>query len=251
MRHADADQVAGLVLDRDQAPTELVEHVAGCDECSALADALALTLDLAHDGPPLVAPPDRVRRNVLDALAAEPGAVAEVGRGPVAPVPPAERASGDAVVTPLAERRRRQIPWWAAVAAAAVALVVGLGVGRVLAPQDEPATDDVLMAADLAALDGPQERGMAEAVSTGSDDTLTIRVRASDLEADGLVEVWLINLDGKRMVSLGFLASGDSGDFEVPARLMDEGYRIVDISSEPDDGDPTHSGVSLARGELA
>ena len=60
-----------------------------------------------------------------------------------------------------------------------------------------------------------------------------------------------INLDGERMVSLGFLASGETGEFEVPARLMDEGYRIVDISDEPDDGDPTHSGVSLARGELA
>lgn len=241
MRHADPDQIAGLVLDRDQAPADLVEHVDGCDECSALADALVVTLDLAQGAPPLVAPPDRVRRNVLDALAAEPSALA------LAPAP------RDAEVTSLSERRDRRIPWWTAVVAAAAALVVGLGVGQVLAPQEEgtaPA-DEVLMAADLAALDGPEARGMAEAVAAGSDDTLTIRVRASELQADGLVEVWLINLDGKRMVSLGFLASGESGDFDVPARLMDEGYRIVDISSEPDDGDPTHSGVSLARGELA
>ena len=63
--------------------------------------------------------------------------------------------------------------------------------------------------------------------------------------------MWLINVDGKRMVAVGLLASGDEGEFEVPLRLIDEGYRIVDISIEPDDGDPTHSGVSLARGELA
>ena len=50
---------------------------------------------------------------------------------------------------------------------------------------------------------------------------------------------------------VGVLASGDEGDFGVPLGLIEEGYRIVDISVEPDDGDPTHSGVSLARGELA
>jgi anti-sigma-K factor RskA len=68
---------------------------------------------------------------------------------------------------------------------------------------------------------------------------------------DGFHEVWLINLDGTRMVALGVLAEGDTGEFDVPRGLLDEGYRIVDISVEPDDGDPTHSGVSLARGELA
>ena len=63
--------------------------------------------------------------------------------------------------------------------------------------------------------------------------------------------MWLINVDGTRMVALGVLAAGDAGEFPVPRGLLDEGYRIVDISVEPEDGDPTHSGVSLARGELA
>ena len=87
-------------------------------------------------------------------------------------------------------------------------------------------------------------------VETG--DTLTLRVSAEELgDDDGVHEVWLINVDGKRMVAVGLLASGDAGQFEVPLGLIDKGYRIVDISVEPDDGDPTHSGVSLARGELA
>ncbi|MCD6641156.1 MAG: anti-sigma factor [Nocardioides sp.] len=239
MRHADPDELAGLVLDRDEAPAELVEHVAGCRDCADLADALASTLGLAHDFEPLVAPPADVRRNVLAAIAAEP-------RHPAGA--PGDRAE----VSSLAARRGRRVPWWTTLVAAAAALVVGLGLGTLL-PQggDEPAPDQVVMAADLAELDGPQQRGVAKAVSTGADDVLTLRVRADHLSGEGLLEVWLINLDGKRMVSLGFLASGESGDFDVPARLMDEGYRIVDISEEPDDGDPTHSGVSLARGELA
>lgn len=245
MRHADPDELAGLVLDRDGTPAELADHVAACDDCAALADALAVTLGLAKDSQPLVAPPARVRQNVLDALVAE-------RPSPVAP--PAGPARDDSVAS-LDARRSRRVPWWTTLVAAAAALVLGVGLGALVnrdgAETPGEGTGQVLMAADLSALDRPEARGTAEAVSTGSDDVLTIRVRASKVAGDGLREVWLINLDGKRMVSLGFLASGESGEFEVPARLMDEGYRIVDISDEPDDGDPTHSGVSLARGELA
>ena len=51
-------------------------------------------------------------------------------------------------------------------------------------------------------------------------------------------EVWLINVDGKRLVALGFLAAWDKGEFQVPVGLIEKGYRIVDISVEPEDGDP-------------
>ena len=78
-----------------------------------------------------------------------------------------------------------------------------------------------------------------------------VRRRAGEEGEPGVHEVWLINVDGKRMISIGLLASGDEGEFAVPMDLIGEGYRIVDISVEPDDGDPTHSGVSIARGELA
>ena len=80
---------------------------------------------------------------------------------------------------------------------------------------------------------------------------MVLHVAAKDLGGpQGIREVWLINLDGTRMVSLGLPARGEEGDFEFPARLLDEGYQIVDISYEPGDGDPAHSGQSLARGTL-
>ena len=108
----------------------------------------------------------------------------------------------------------------------------------------------MVASAALTALDSDAPRGNAEAVR--HDDVVTVSVEASSLgDEQGFHEVWLINVDGKRMVALGILARGDDGTFDVPRRLIDEGYRIVDISVEPDDGDPTHSGVSLARGELA
>ena len=133
-------------------------------------------------------------------------------------------------------------------------LVAGLGLGRLTVGDDATPTpdapDSVVAAADLTALDSSAGRGVARAVRP--DDTLTLRVEARGLgDEDGFHEVWLINVDGTRMVALGVLADGDTGEFQVPRGLLDEGYRIVDISVEPDDGDPTHSGVSLARGELA
>ena len=41
------------------------------------------------------------------------------------------------------------------------------------------------------------------------------------------------------------------GIYTVPADVDPGEFPIVDVSVEPPDGDPTHSGVSLARGELA
>jgi hypothetical protein len=189
---------------------------------------------------------------VRDRVVAHVRRADEAGELPVAepiPLPVGGRAA--------ARPSRRGVPAWAAGLAAGLALVAGLALGRLTTDGSErpegtdPPTPSgtVVAAADLTALDSDAPRGEASAVR--SDDTVTLRVRASGLgDEDGFHEVWLINVDGTRMVALGVLAEGDTGEFEVPQGLIDEGYRIVDISVEPDDGDPTHSGVSLARGEL-
>ena len=51
------------------------------------------------------------------------------------------------------------------------------------------------------------------------------------------------------MVPLGVARPGTQ-TFELPADLDLGEFPIVDVSVEPLDGDPTHSGVSVARGEL-
>ena len=240
MTHVDLDDLADLVLDPDATPDSVREHVESCPACT---DKLAALFDVRRlaSGEPLVAPPARVREQVLAQVGELPE---EVVLRPVplqvaAPVPPEARP-------------RRRVPVWAAGLAAGVALVGGLGLGRLtlddaVTPGRE-APEAVVAAADLTALDSTDARGVASVVE--SDDTITLRVRASELGAeDGFHEVWLINVDGKRMVALGVLADGDTGEFQVPRGTLDEGYLIVDISVEPDDCDPTHSGVSLARGE--
>jgi hypothetical protein len=51
------------------------------------------------------------------------------------------------------------------------------------------------------------------------------------------------------MVSIGVL-DAETGVFPISQDLLDQGYVVVDISREPFDEQPEHSGDSLARGTL-
>lgn len=69
--------------------------------------------------------------------------------------------------------------------------------------------------------------------------------------AAGYYEVWLIDLDTMDMVSLGSIAAGDGVVMlRVPDGVDLATYSVVDISDEPVNGDPTHSGDSVLRGTL-
>jgi anti-sigma-K factor RskA len=134
------------------------------------------------------------------------------------------------------------------VLAAAIAVVAGIGIGvggtLLLGSDDEPAPQAVVQLAPLA---GKTGSGTAGLVQGGQQ----LKVSASGLTATGgYYEVWLINEDGKRMVSLGVLAAGHDGTFQLPGDLPAQGYRIVDVSLEPDDGNPAHSLDSVIRGTL-
>jgi anti-sigma-K factor RskA len=62
------------------------------------------------------------------------------------------------------------------------------------------------------------------------------------------LELWLIDTKVEGMVSLGIVDG--NGEFELPSGLRYADFPIVDISTEPYDGKPTHSGASLLRGSL-
>ena len=115
--------------------------------------------------------------------------------------------------------------------------------------QPDPAPQPVAQVA-LTTLDTKQDEGEASVVRTGEGLDLTVTT-ATPLDAgDGYLEVWLLNADGKRMVSVGVLAPGDEGSFPISKSLIDEGYVIVDISREQFDDSTAHSGDSLLRGKL-
>ena len=97
----------------------------------------------------------------------------------------------------------------------------------------------------------PFEDGAVTAdVEAGRDGSRTLTVSlAADASDDGYREVWLIRNDAAALISLGVL-DGDSGSFVIPDGVDLDEYSIVDISVEPIDGDPAHSGDSIVRGQL-
>jgi len=74
-----------------------------------------------------------------------------------------------------------------------------------------------------------------------------------DLDEDASLELWMIRVDDGEivdMVSLGDIEADGTREFEVPAGYDPAVFSVVDISVEPHDGDSTHSGRSILRGEL-
>jgi hypothetical protein len=239
--HPDEEMLAAIALGED-VPADDVAHTLGCPHCAGVLDELRTTLAQARDGSheALVAPPDTVWQAIA----------AEVTGGDRGTVPP----TGSATTTPADElaRRRRPSLTWLAVAAAVVAGVLLGTFGTRLLPQPTVPAPQVLARADLDTLDTRTRGGEVELLA-GQDPSLDLRIRVTPLDpGSGYLEVWLINTDLKRMVSIGVLPNGSSGqDFTVPRALIEQGYVIVDISHEQFDDRPQHSGDSLLRGSLS
>lgn len=228
--HPDDGVVAAIALGEEVTPAQAA-HVESCPQCGVLVAELGETMAQARDGSgeALISPPDTVWR----AIAAEMGSAIP---GPV---------------DELAQRRRRPLTWLGVAAGVAAGVVVGV-IGPRLLPQPASPAPQVLARAELKTLDTSTPGGDVELLA-GQDPALDLRIRVTPLDAGpGYLEVWLINNDLKRMVSIGVLPNGSSGqDFVIPRELIDQGYVIVDISKELLDASPEHSGKSLLRGSLA
>ncbi|RJK93765.1 anti-sigma factor [Vallicoccus soli] len=138
-----------------------------------------------------------------------------------------------------------------AVAAGVVGVVAGAG-GSALLRDDPggPAAPPVAVEARAELAPLPERTGTGEAVLERGGDGRRLVVTASGLSTgDGYTEVWLLDAEAGRLVSLGVLQGG-SGSFPVPESLDIGDYPLVDLSLEPFDGDPAHSSDSIVRGEL-
>jgi len=232
MSHLDDELIAAAALGEHLA----AEHEAHLDECQRCAGLVRETETLARragsvDRPtPLLVPPARV----WDAI------VAELEKDEAVEAPQQPMAS----VTPI---RRRFSGWLVGAAAAVGVLIGGVGVGLWFA-QDEDL--QVVASASLANLQTEAPAGTAR-VEDRPDGTQVLVVDTDyKTVPDADFEVWLIDPNIEGMVSLGFLTSSHA-EFVIPAGYDPAAYPIVDISVEPRDGIPTHSGDSIVRGTLA
>jgi anti-sigma-K factor RskA len=147
------------------------------------------------------------------------------------------------VATPTFGRRSATLAPWLA-AAAVVALLAGITgwwIGRSDTPSGTP-----VASADLEALTA---EGSATAELVDRDGELVLEVAIDGVSAgDGYLEVWLVDPGITQLVSLGPVRS--DGRYILPEGLNPAEVPVVDVSVEPFDGSPAHSGNSLFRGSL-
>ena len=259
MSHLDPERLALIAVGETVTDAEH-EHLSTCDACSIELAELEHTVAVGRSTVTLgelETPPERVWDRILDEVRSQPASAPAVSV--VAPaasdVSAAAPAASDvgpvaAAISPVPvvegrPRRRRRRLLFALAASVAVALAI-VGVWSfVRAPQ----TVEIASAILDAFPDHPGAAGTA-LVTELSDGERTLTVTLDDFdENDGFREVWLITADASDLVSLGEL-DGRKGTFVVPADIDLRDYVLVDVSQEPLDGDPTHSGDSIVRGEL-
>ena len=144
-------------------------------------------------------------------------------------------------------RARRVVAPLIGVAAAAALIVGAVLTWNAASPR---LGEHLLASAELEAL--PQwtdSTGSAELAQTASGERVLRVSLETGATGDGVREVWLLTEAVDGLISLGLL-EGSEGEFVVPDSVDLERFSIVDVSLEPLDGDPTHSGDSIVRGPL-
>ncbi|MFE5410202.1 anti-sigma factor [Microbacterium sp. NPDC056569] len=253
MSHLDPERLALVAIGEPLTDAEQ-HHLATCDACSLELAELEHTVAVGRSTVSLgelEAPPERVWDRILDEVRSPQSPVAP----PSASVGPGAAPAVEASVAPAAvpadeqakprrvSKRGRML---FALAASIAAVLAVVGVWNLVRP---PQSIELASATLDAFPAHPGAAGTAE-VTELSDGERTLTVSLDDFdESEGFREVWLITADASDLVSLGEL-DGKKGTFVVPADVDLRDFVLVDISQEPLDGDPTHSGDSIVRGEL-
>ncbi|PXA70044.1 anti-sigma factor [Cryobacterium arcticum] len=256
MTHLDRDTLALVALaELDLSPAER-EHLQSCPACTGELDALRRTVLIGRTAGSvdLVKPADAVWGRIHAALGLSDAVAAPPRRGVDTSVDAAvvdESAAGmvrpPASVVELPRRRR-----WLPVAAAACLVGVLGGIGATVwwqaarAPEPLP----VIAEAQLDALPGWTASGRAYLEEDADGRREVVVDVDGGADAGGLREVWLLTADATGLVSVGLL-DGATGRFSIPAGIDLAEYPVVDVSAEPDDGNPAHSGDSIVRGTLS
>ncbi|MGV0108894.1 anti-sigma factor domain-containing protein [Arthrobacter sp. CP30] len=241
------------------------EHVQSCPACTeAMARVRKRLLWMDAAGAPAtdLPPPsvwEAIHRQLElgedlrpDPLGTPGGAHAEVGA-----MSPHEPARTSHPARPGRSRRmsgrRRSVV--GALTAAAAAALLWTAVAEAPGPSPEAgnargdtAAPRTMATAGLTAMGSYADAGSAR-VDLMSDGGRMLVVHSAATASRGHREVWLLAPDASTMVSLGAM-EGVDGAFRVPDDVDLSSLPVVDISSEPDDGDPAHSGDSILRGRL-
>lgn len=251
MSHLDPERLALIAMEKSTTDAER-DHLESCDACSLELAELEHTVLIGRSTlnlGVLESPPDRVWDAILDEVRAQSDDGGDehppAGAGP-APETAASPSAASESEPPAPGRRRRRLSRLLLTLAASIAAVVAVvGTWNLVRP---PESIEIASASLAAFPDHPGAAGAAQ-VNELPDGERTVTVSLDAAAGEGFREVWLITADASALVSLGEL-EGSEGTFVVPDDIDLRDYVLVDVSQEPLDGDPAHSGDSIVRGEL-
>jgi hypothetical protein len=217
---------------------EVADHLDGCDACRRELAVVARASAWLQDAVRLEVVPEMVPGEPSEAPPALPPL--QLPRHTWNPVRPRSGKSG---TRPHASRLL-------AAAAALVVLVVAVGVGGIAvgrASNDQQGTPVALHPLPNGVAAGDAE-GKARLLADGG---MKLDVTGLPTTHDGeFYEVWLYDPPTGRMLAVGVLPSNGKGDYTLP-KSSEQGYSAVEISLEPNDGNPGHSKLSVLRGPIA
>jgi len=264
MRHVDPEVIALLALGEQVGLPEEDAHLSECDRCRgeviALSHAAVVGRSTIESGQLLVAPSrvwDRISDELsLNSVGETPSTDSSAGANVAWSDDGVESETSSrhetgvtegAAVHSLDTRRRRWVGVVAAAAALALVTTAGSAIWSSYIPAEQPT---VLASATLEAFPNWADSTGEARLEQLPDGTRVIDVNlTAPATESGYREVWLITTDATALVSLG-VVDGTAGQFAIPDGLDVERYALVDISQEPFDGDPAHSGDSIVRGQL-
>ena len=199
---------------------ELERHLEECPECRNELESIRHTHELLRKEA-ATAPPPELKDRVL------------------------AQATGE-----ISERSRSR--WRLLVPAAAALLVVAvLGVGLLLAFLDDSSAGLPLTATALA----PGASGVVRGEPAGENIRIELEVRGlPELGEDEYYEMWYYTEeeDGGGRISCGAFRTAPEGqttvNFTTPLNARE--YPEIEVTREPDDGDPASSGEAVLEGDL-
>lgn len=251
MTHLDDDDLVLFALGETPPDAAAREHLLACSRCDAELVALTRAVGIGRtlrDVKLDSAPP-----SVWEGIHSQLGLSPELSGVPRDP----ERTPGDGLTRPQRSGasgrrvgrdrrpvRRRALTGLIAAAALVIGLLAGT-VGTLLFLR--PGEPQLLAEAVLEPFPDWSASGSARVEEDASGERrIVVDMSAPD---GGLREVWLLDPETSGLISLGLL-SGETGTFLIPADIDLARYSVIDVSEEPDDGDPAHSGDSIVRGDL-
>ncbi len=157
------------------------------------------------------------------------------------------------VASQEATARRKSRGWHSSARILSIAAVTLLMVGVAVALVSSRTGDSSIteVAAAMMTDEGLQvpTTATADARFVCEDDECFVELDMTALPDTGPdeLELWVINGDVTDMYSLGTITQ-PIDRFPIPHGVTADEFPIIDISVEPLDGDPTHSGQSMLRG---